>query len=386
MTLYLDDNASTRVDPRVIDLMVDVMRNQYGNAGSSHIFGSQAKQLIHTARDQIANLVAARRHEVIFTSGATESNNLALLGLAEHGLRTGKRHIVSTQIEHKAVLEPLEQLRTRGFDITLVPCDSQGVVSAESIVDSIRDDTLLLSVMQVNNETGVRQPIAAFAEAIVSRDVWFHVDAAQGFGKDLDPLTHAGIDLISISGHKIHGPQGVGALIARRHKNELPPLQPLMFGGGQELGIRPGTLPTALIAGFGLAAELAAAEADARKAHCQQVRALLFESLNSLSVTCHGSSKDQLPNTMNISIHGISSDQAIEVLDDCLALSDGSACTSVCATASHVLRAMGVPDSLADCAIRLSWSYQTNLAELRDTLPHAIGILGDLQNNDSTSS
>ncbi|MCO6042830.1 aminotransferase class V-fold PLP-dependent enzyme [Aeoliella sp. ICT_H6.2] len=380
MTVYLDDNATTRIDPRVLELMVRVMEHDYGNAGSSHAYGQRAKEIIHAARDQVGSVVAARRHEVVFTSGATESNNLAILGAAPYGLKTGKRHIISTQIEHKAVLEPVEVLRQRGFEITLLPPDGSGRVSSEQISDALRDDTLLVSVMHVNNETGVRQPIADIAERLASSDTLLHVDAAQGFGKVSQDLRHPRVDMISVSGHKVHGPQGIGALILRRKHNATPPLAPLLYGGGQELGFRPGTLPTALIAGFGLAAELAEQEAQQRRAHCLQISQLLREALGSLDTIILGSEADTVPNALNVSILDVSSDQAIEALQDLIAVSDGSACTTVCATPSHVLSAMGISAQVADCAIRMSWSHLTDVAALRAVLPQAIAQLHRLQN------
>ncbi len=238
MTLYLDNNATTPIDPRVLDEMVRCYRENYGNAGSPHVFGERAKAAVQQARDRVAAVVAARRHEVIFTSGATESNNLALLGLAAHGAATGKRHLVSTQIEHRAVLEPLAELKKRGFEVTLIAPHRGGAVAAQDVLNAIRADTLAVSVMHVNNETGVRQPIAEIAEAMPHAETLLHVDAAQGFGKEPDALRHQRIDLISVSGHKLHGPQGIGALVARRRNGCLPPLRPLTFGGGQELELR----------------------------------------------------------------------------------------------------------------------------------------------------
>ena len=379
MTVYLDDNASTRVDPRVVDCMVQVMQRDYGNSGSLHAFGQRAKDLINDARAQVGGVVGVRRHEVLFTSGATESNNLAILGLAQHGIESGKRHIVSTQIEHKAVLEPLEALGRRGFEITLLPPDERGKVSAEQVLAAVRADTLLVSVMHVNNETGAIQPVGEIAERLASSSTLLHVDAAQGFGKVLSDLQHPGIDLMSVSGHKIHGPQGVGALIARRRQNSPPPLTPLMFGGGQELGFRPGTLPTPLVTGFGLAAQLAVQEHEPRQQHWRRIGNLLSDALASLNVVVHGDQAGKVPNVLNASVVGVSSDQTIDALHDLIAVSDGSACTSVCATASHVLTAMRVPNPLADCAIRMSWSHLTDEDELRRVLPEVVARLQSLQ-------
>ncbi len=359
MTVYLDCNASTPPDLRVLETMWRCYALEHGNAGSPHEFGRRAKEAANLAREQVGALAGARRHEVVFTSGATESNNLALLGLAEHGQATGRRHIVSTQIEHKSVLEPLELLRHRGFEITLLPPNAGGRVSAGDIVAAVRDDTLLASVQDVNNETGVSQPISEIADALADKNVFLHVDAAQGFGKTGAILHHQAIDLISISGHKIYGPQGIGALIVRRRKSQLPPLAPLLVGGGQEFGLRPGTLPVALALGLGKAAELAGLEANTRAEKCRAFRKHLWESLDEFRPTIHGDPNFTAPHVLNLSFPNVDSEQAIEALAGLLAVSNGSACTSVCATASHVLAAMGVAAAELDGALRFSWMHDT---------------------------
>ena len=359
MTLYLDCNASTPIDPRVLAEMIRCFQQDYGNAGSPHEYGQRAKRAVHQARDRIAAVVAARRHEVIFTSGATESNNLALLGLAAYGEKTRRRHLISTQIEHRAVLEPLAVLLRRGFEVTLIAPQSSGAVNADEVLSAVRDDTLLVSVMQVNNETGVCQPIAEITEGLQRSDTLFHVDAAQGFGKQLEPLRHQRIDLISVSGHKIHGPQGIGALVTRRRHGLLPAIEPLLFGGGQEMELRPGTLPVPLIVGLGMAAEFAASEHAARAADCQRLKEQLLHRIMPLSPAIHGDPQLSLPHTLNVSFPGFDADQVIQALWRVAAVSDGSACTSVCATASHVLAAMGVAPPALDGAVRFSWSHLT---------------------------
>jgi len=247
--VYLDCAATCPIDPRVQAELRRYSEVDFGNAGSrTHAYGQTARQAVERARAHIARVAGVRRNEVIFTSGATESNNLALLGLESHG-RAGRRmHVVSTKIEHHAVLEPLRVLRSRGFDLTLVDPEPGGWVDADRVAAAVRSDTLFVSVMQVNNETGVQQPIAEIADRLAESPVFLHVDAAQGFGKELAALSHRRVDLISASGHKLCGPKGAGALVVRRRDGQRLPLTPLLHGGGQELGLRPGTLPVALIA------------------------------------------------------------------------------------------------------------------------------------------
>ena len=257
---------------------------------------------VERARDQVAAVAGVRRGDVIFTSGATESNNLAILGLA--GAAQDRKHVVSTAIEHHAVLEPLAELGRRGFEITLVSPDSRGIVDPDAVAGAVRPDTVLVSIMHVNNETGVRQPVAEIADRLERSDAYLHVDAAQSFARDIDALRHPRIDLISASAHKINGPKGIGALITRRRGQERPPLQPLMFGGGQERGLRPGTMPVALAAGFGLAAELAAAERDERWERCVAFREALLSGLAPLGGIVNGDLAQSVPYIVNLSFPG----------------------------------------------------------------------------------
>src|SRR5687768_871521 len=289
MPAYLDCAATTPVDPRVRAEMLRYLDDEFGNAGSrTHGWGLRARAAVERARDQVAAAVGARRGDVIFTSGATESNNLAILGLGAEA--QGRRHVVSTAIEHHAVLEPLAELGRRGFEITLVTPNRHGAVDAEAVVGAVRADTLLVSVIHVNNETGVIQPVSEIADRLHQSDAYLHVDAAQGFARDGGALGHPRIDLISASAHKINGPKGIGALVTRRRGNAHPPVRPLMFGGGQERGLRPGTMPVHLVAGFGLAAELAVAERDERSARCVRFRDSLLSGLAPLHPILNGDS------------------------------------------------------------------------------------------------
>ena len=361
MCVYLDCAATTPIAGEVEAILLRFLREEFGNAGSrTHDRGVRARRAVEAARGQVAAAVGAARSEVIFTSGATESNNLAILGLAEHGLRTGRTHIVSTQIEHHAVLEPLEALKRRGFTLTLVPPTRGGWVTPDAVRAATKPETLLVSVMHANNETGVVQPVEEVAAMMRGHEAYLHVDAAQSFGKVTAPPWDPRIDLISLSAHKIHGPKGVGALIARRRGGgERPPLTPLMYGGGQEMGFRPGTLPVHLIAGFGKAAELAAQEAEARAAKNMGFRRELLEALAPLEPLLIGDQDRVVSNIVNLSFPGRDSEQVIEALAGIVEVSSGAACTSQSYTCSHVLGAMGVDAQQAEGAIRFSWCHMT---------------------------
>ena len=265
---------------------------------------------------------------VVFTSGATEANNLALLGLERYGRESGRTHIVSSQIEHKAVLEPLEELSRRGFEVELVPPNSAGFVEPNEIGARLRKDTLAVSIMHVNNETGVIQPIDEIADRVASCDALLHVDAAQGFGKDLARLRHRRVDLISVSGHKLYGPKGIGALICRRRDGGRPPLEPLQFGGGQERGLRPGTIPVALAAALGTAAELALRDQTTRNDDNNKLREKALTLVDELGGEPNGELEQTLPTTINVSFPGLDSEAAMVALKGVAAVSNGSACTS----------------------------------------------------------
>jgi cysteine desulfurase len=358
MPAYLDCAATTPVDPRVRAEMLRYLDDEFGNAGSrTHGWGLRARAAVEQARDRVAAAVGARRGDVIFTSGATESNNLAILGLAATAERG--RHVVSTAIEHHAVLEPLAELERRGFEITLIKPNRHGTVEADAVLAAVRADTLLVSVMHVNNETGAIQPIAEIADRLHQSDAYLHVDAAQSFARDSGALRHPRIDLISASAHKINGPKGVGALVTRRRGPGHPPLQALMFGGGQERGLRPGTLPVHLVAGFGLAAELASVERDDRTARCVRFRSALLAGLAPLDPIVNGDPERTVPYIVSLSLPGLEAEVVIDAWRDLVGISNGAACTSQSYTCSHVLSAMGVPPGRMDGTVRLSWCAMT---------------------------
>lgn len=360
VSVYLDCNATTPLEPRVQAEVFRFLSEEFGNAGSrTHEYGTRAKQAVQRAREQVAAVVESDPDEVIFTSGATESDNIALLGLAPFGEKEGRRHVLSTQIEHKAVLEPLEVLSQRGFDVELIPPNEGGWINPEEVRKRLRSDTLLVSVMHVNNETGVIQPIEGIAEALGPHPAYLHVDAAQGFGKELEPLRLKRIDLIAVSAHKIYGPKGIGALIARRRKFSRPPLTPLMFGGGQERNLRPGTLPVPLVVGLGLAAELAVSEHSRRAEANRAYRKLVLEAFAPLGAEVNGDTERCVPHTVNLSVPGLDSEAAIVALKGAIAISNGSACTSQSYKPSHVLNAMGLPEARIKGALRISWCHMT---------------------------
>lgn len=357
---YLDCNATSPLEPRVRDTLVHWFTKELGNAGSrTHEYGLHAKKAVQTAREQVAEVVSAATDEIVFTSGATESNNIAILGLADFAEKSGRRHIVSTAIEHKAVLEPLEALEKKGFKISLAKPDHLGTVTAKAIQELVQPETLLVSVMQVNNETGARQPVAEIASILAGHHAYFHVDAAQGFGKELAPLRSPRIDLISISSHKVYGPVGVGALVARRRGFMKPPLASLAYGGGQERGLRPGTLPVPLIVGFGVASEIALENVEERRKRCTEIRAAALAALEPLGIRLHTIPEQTLPHVLNFSVDGVDSEALMVVLKDLAAISNGSACTSQSYAPSHVLKAMGLPKSAISGAVRLSWCHMT---------------------------
>jgi cysteine desulfurase len=348
--VYLDCAASCPLDPRVLERMMAVGT---GNPGSrTHGYGDRARKAVEHARDQVASVTACRRSEVIFTSGATESNNLAILGLAD----SGRRHIVTTQIEHPAVREPIDEMERRGFEVTRIAPGPGGWVRFEEVLAAVRADTLLVSVMHVNNETGVIQPIEEIAKGLAGSQALFHVDAAQSFGKLIAPLRNPRIDMISASAHKIMGPQGIGALIVRRGV----PLRPLMFGGGQERGLRPGTLPAHLIAGFGLASEIAVAEEAEWLRFSRTYRNEVVAGLAPLKPRIHGDPDRTSPYLINMSFDGFDSEEVIDAWADLAAVSNGSACASAQQQCSYVLSAMGLDGT---GAIRLSWCPATPEAD-----------------------
>lgn len=354
--LYLDYNATTPLDPRVFEAMKPWFLDEPGNAGSrTHIFGQRARDAVEKARAQVAELIAAKPEEIVFTSGATESNNIAILGLAQHGEATGRRHVICTAIEHKAVLEPLARLAEIGFEVEHAPVTSGGYVEPDEIRKRLRPDTLLVSVMHANNETGVLQPVEEIAEILGGTQTFFHVDAAQTFGKEVAAMRSLRCDFISVSGHKIYGPKGIGALVVHRRGGQRSPLAPITRGGGQERGLRPGTLPIPLAVGLGEAARLAGIEHEARRAGARRIKAEFVAALFPLEHEINGDQALCQPHVINVSFRGVDSEALMMAAQNEFAFSNGSACTSAAYSPSHVLRAMGLDDDRVSSAVRISW-------------------------------
>ena len=361
MTVYLDMAATTPVSKRVADVVVQYMTEDFGNAGSrTHEWGTTAKRAVGRARAGLAEMFDVQPDELIFTSGATESNNIAILGLAEEGRRSGRMHIVSSATEHKAVLEPLAHLASQGFEVELLRPGQTGRFESEDVLSCVRDDTLLVSLMHVNNETGVIQPISEIANSLTESPTLFHVDAAQSFAKVEPDVLREKIDLVSFSGHKIGAPKGIGGLIVRRRGWERPPLTPLMYGGGQERGLRPGTIPVAMVMGLAEAAAERVEDVD-WQAKVGAIRTELLRAVDALGGTQNGSAAWSAPHIFNFYVPRLDAEAVVVALRDQLAFATGSACTSADYTPSHVLLAMGASNESVDGAIRLSWTSDSKV-------------------------
>ena len=360
MSIYLDCNATTPTEPEVVDKIKQYLTTDFGNEGShTHLYGSTAKKAVQEARDQIVDLVNASRNEIIFTSGATESNNIAILGLKDFGIENNKKHIITSSIEHKAVLEPIDELKKIGFEVDIINVDQTGRINPNDIKEKLREDTLLVSLMAVNNETGVIQPLKEVIQIIKDHECYFHVDAAQSFGKDNETLKDKRIDLISISGHKIFAPKGIGALITRLRNFNKPPLKPLFFGGGQEAKLRPGTLPVHLIVGLGMAAKIAKKDLKKRQTKNKKIYDQVIKLMNNLGGKLNGDEKYLLGNCINFSIPTVDAEAFMLTTKDLISISNGSACTSSTYEPSHVIKAMNSNENILKGAVRISWCHLT---------------------------
>ncbi|MED5330311.1 MAG: IscS subfamily cysteine desulfurase, partial [Planctomycetota bacterium] len=354
-TIYLDYNATTPLDPQVLEAMLPYLQGSYGNAASrSHSFGWEAEEAVSIAREQIAQLIGAHPKEIIFTSGATESDNIAIKGTVEMLAKKG-RHVITTSIEHKAILDPCHYLESKGLaDVTYLPVDTDGRVTPEQVAEAIREDTILVSVMYGNNEIGTVQPIGEIGALCREREIWFHTDATQGIGKIPFNVDEMNVDIASISAHKMYGPKGMGVLYARRRKPRVR-LSPVLHGGGHERGMRSGTLNVAGIVGMGKAAQLASENLERDMAHARSLRDRLEKTVRSEldHIEINGHEEHRLPNTSNMSFAYVEGESLIMGVPD-VAVSSGSACTSASLEPSYVLRALGVGDELAHSSIRFS--------------------------------
>ncbi|MGO9591943.1 MAG: IscS subfamily cysteine desulfurase [Candidatus Acidiferrales bacterium] len=352
LPIYMDNHATTRVDPRVVDAMLPYFTEKYGNAASrNHEFGWKAEEAVETARGQIARLIHATPREIVFTSGATESDNLALKGVAE-AYRAKGNHIITQATEHKAVLDTCKRLEKSGCEVTYLPVAKDGRIDLDDLRRAITPKTIVISIMHANNEIGVLQPIEEIGKIAKEKSVIFHVDAAQSVGRIPIDVEKLGIDLLAISAHKIYGPKGVGALYVRR-KNPRVELSPLIDGGGHERGMRSGTLNVPGIVGLGKACELCEKEMTAENERLRILRDKLKDAILSRldDTSINGTMEDRLPNNLNLSFAGVEGDALLMGIND-VAVSSGSACTSATLEPSYVLRALGVPEDLAHSSIR----------------------------------
>jgi len=364
--IYMDYSATTPIDPRVADKMIPYLREQFGNPASrSHMYGWTAEKAVEDARAQVAALVNADPREIIWTSGATESNNLALKGAA-HFYKTKGKHIITVKTEHKAVLDTVRELEREGFEATYLQPQDNGLITVEQLAEAVRPDTILVSVMLVNNEIGVIQPIAEIGELCRSKGIIFHSDAAQATGKVEIDLENTKVDLMSFSAHKTYGPKGIGALYVRRKPRVR--IEAQMHGGGHERGLRSGTLATHQIVGMGEAFRIAREEMDAELTRIRALRDRLARGLMEMEeVYVNGDMAQRVPHNLNVSFNYVEGESLIMAIKD-LAVSSGSACTSASLEPSYVLRALGRSDELAHSSIRFTIGRFTTEEEVDFTI------------------
>jgi cysteine desulfurase len=361
--IYLDYQATTPMDPRVLEAMMPYFTYKFGNPHSrSHSYGWEAEEGVEKARGQVAKLIGADEKEVIFTSGATESNNLAIRGIAEF-YKDRKNHIVTTVTEHKCVLDTCRHLEQQGFDVTYLPVQKNGLIDLEVLRAAVTDKTVVVSIMAVNNEIGVIQPLAEIGKICREKKAFFHTDAAQAAGKIPLDVEAMNIDLMSISGHKIYGPKGIGALYVRRKPRVR--LVPLIVGGGQERGFRSGTLPTPLCVGLGEAAEIAMKEMDAESKRLAKLQARMLKGLNAKLTDIHvnGDLEHRIPGNLNIGFAYVEGESLMMGIKG-LSVSSGSACTSASLEPSYVLRALGVEEDMAHTSLRIGLGRFTTEQEV----------------------
>lgn len=376
--IYLDCHATTPVDPRVLETMLPFFTEQFGNPASlTHAYGWEAEAAIARSRQTLAAAINAAPEEIIFTSGATEANNLAIKGIAEACFSRG-RHIITLQTEHSAVLDPCQYLESLGFEVSYLPVQPDGLVNLDALDKAFRDDTILVSVMAANNEIGVLQPLAEIGARCRDRKVFFHSDAAQAIGKTPLDVQAMHLDLLSLTAHKVYGPKGIGALYVRRRPRV--PLAAQLHGGGHERGLRSGTLYTPQIVGFAKAVELGLATVDTESARLVALRQRLWEGLQSLGrLHLNGHATQRLPNNLNVSFDGVDGQALLLGLRGTVALSSGSACSTASTAPSHVLKALGLKDGLAYASLRFGLGRFTTEAEIDQVVAGVVSTVQTLR-------
>ncbi len=377
--IYLDCHSTTPVDQRVLDAMLPYFTEAFGNPSStSHAYGWEAEAGVKQAREIIANAINASPEEIIFTSGATEANNLAIKGVAEAYFSQGQ-HIITVATEHRAVLDPCQYLESLGFDITYLPVKEDGLIDLEELKNAIRPDTILVSVMVANNEIGVIQPIAEIGRICHEKEVLFHTDAAQAIAKIPLDVQGMNIDLMSLTAHKVYGPKGIGALYVRR-RNPRVRLASQIQGGGQERGIRSGTLYPPQIVGFGKAVELGLEERDTEAERQKQLRDRAWQEFSQLEgVHLNGHPEQRLPGNLNISVEGVDGTALILGLQPVIAVSSGSACSSQSTEPSHVITALGRPKALAQASVRFGLGRFTTSEAIDQAIEQTVTTIHSLR-------
>lgn len=380
--VYLDHHATTPVDERIAEEMTPYLTENFGNpASDDHLYGAKAKEGVEQAREQISEVLNCRKEEIIFTSGATESDNLAIKGVADYAERKDKgNHIITGETEHEAVLEGCEVLEERGFDVTYLPVDENGLINPDDVEEAIRDETLLISIMAANNEIGTIAPLKEIGEIAKDNEVFFHTDAVQAVGYIPIDVEEMGIDLMSISAHKIYGPKGIGALYVRR-RNPKVKLDPLLHGGGHERGWRSGTLNVPSIIGLGKAVQLANQEMEERREHVDELTSYMWDRFDSEldDVVLNGHPEKRIPNNLNVSFLGVENKALVQNLQPELAVSAGSACTTGKVEASHVLQALGGDEESWHSAVRFGLGKDNTQAEIEEATDRVIQSVSRLR-------
>lgn len=384
--IYLDCHATTPVDQRVLEAMLPYFTEHFGNpASNSHAYGWEAESAVTKSRQILADAINSKPEEIVFTSGATEANNLAIKGVAEAYFSKG-RHIITVQTEHNAVLDPCGYLETLGFEVTYLPVQSDGLIDLSQLEQAIRPDTILVSVMAANNEIGVIQPLAEIGNICHQHQVFFHTDAAQAIAKIPLDVQEMNIDLMSLTAHKVYGPKGIGALYVRR-RNPRVKISPQLHGGGHERGMRSGTLYTPQIVGFAKAVELGIEEQPSESARLTQLRDRLWKRLSQLGgIHLNGHPTQRLPGNLNISVEGLDGSALLLGLQPVVAISSGAACSSVKTAPSHVLMALGHSDKLAYASVRFGIGRCNTVEEIEVVGKQAIAIIKSLRQTQSVIS